>query len=381
MVAPKKRSPKDSVRQDGMLGDPVAKRGTPTEGAPTECIPNKRVSPEPGGSHGADPTEHRSRRDKLRRMFQVKDDLVVSDPLSKASSEAGRPVARAEAGSPTASPKGTPTGTPAGPLPARGDVRAFLQARRQRLANGMPAHLVRDVVELPPADVLQTDYGPLWRRELRYPVSHVHGRVKVDAGRHFDRERLAKMAKSPSFTELAAEQCLFLDTETTGLSGGAGTMVFAYGIAFFEGEELVLEQLFLRDFGEEPAMLQHIAKRLDEHPVPVTFVGKSYDRHRIAARLAVHKIKAPILTDRHLDLYHVIRREFGKNWPNSRLHTAEERLLGLYRDDDLPGSEAPAAFLDWIRDRTGPVDRVLEHNRLDVLSLAALLGVVTSAKA
>ena len=60
---------------------------------------------------------------------------------------------------------------------------------------------------------------------------------------------------------------------------------------------------------------------------------------------------------------------------------AEERLLGLYRDDDLPGSEAPAAFLDWVRDGTGPVDRVLEHNRLDVLSLVALLGVVTEAPA
>ncbi|MGK0264455.1 MAG: hypothetical protein ACI8UD_003116 [Planctomycetota bacterium] len=262
-------------------------------------------------------------------------------------------------------------------LPARGNIRAFLQARRDRLAAGMPANLSRPVVELPPADILATEHGPLWRRELRYPASHNHGRIKIDSGRHFDRERLAKMAKSPSFTELRAEQCLFLDTETTGLSGGAGTMVFAYGIAFYEGDEFVLEQLFLRDFGEEPAMLHHIAKRLAEHPVPVTFVGKSYDRHRIAARLAVHKIKAPILTDRHLDLYHVIRREFGKSWPNSRLHTAEERLLGLYRDDDLPGSEAPAAFLDWIRDRTGPVDRVLEHNRLDVLSLAALLGVVT----
>jgi uncharacterized protein YprB with RNaseH-like and TPR domain len=115
-----------------------------------------------------------------------------------------------------------------------------------------------------------------------------------------------------------------------------------------------------------------------EHPVPVTFVGKSYDRHRIAARLAVHRIAAPVLTERHLDLYHVIRREYGKHWPDSRLRTAEERLLRFFREHDLPGSEAPVAFLDWIRDRTGPVDRVLEHNRLDVLSLAALLGAVAA---
>ncbi len=302
-------------------------------------------------------TGKRSRRDKLRRAFRVED---------------GSPdrVGRMLEGAPGAPPQSL-----------RGNMRAFLQARRQRIADGMPRNLARDVVALPSADVLATEHGPLWRRELRYPVSHVHGRIVLDTARHFDRERLAKMAKSPSFTQLTPEECLFLDTETTGLSGGAGTMVFAYGIAFFEGDELVFEQLFLRDFGEEPAMLHHIARRLGEHPVPVTFVGKSYDRHRIAARLAVHKINAPILTDRHLDLYHVIRRQFGAHWPDSRLRTAEERLLGLYRDDDLPGSEAPAAFLDWIRDGTGPVDRVLEHNRQDVLSLAALLGVVTDEAA
>ena len=59
---------------------------------------------------------------------------------------------------------------------------------------------------------------------------------------------------------------------------------------------------------------------------------------------------------------------------DTRLKTVEDRLFGLRREDDLPGSEAPAAFLSWVRDRTGPVDRVLEHNRLDVLSLVALLG-------
>lgn len=354
--------------------------------APKKLKP-ARVPDSGGGSGDVEkPAATRSRRDKLRRVFRVDVDpaagtqslgqpALEQSPLEQLSDRPEQPLDPAQLDPAQLDPVRRRRSAPE--LPARGNIRAFLQARRDRLAAGMPANLSRPVVELPPADVLQTEHGPLWRRELRYPASHVHGRIKVDSGRHFDRERLAKMAKSPSFTELCAEECLFLDTETTGLSGGAGTMVFAYGIAFYEGEELVLEQLFLRDFGEEPAMLHHIAKRLAEHPVPVTFVGKSYDRHRIAARLAVHKIKAPILTDRHLDLYHVIRRAFGKSWPNSRLHTAEERLLGLYRDDDLPGSEAPAAFLDWIRDRTGPVDRVLEHNRLDVLSLAALLGVVT----
>jgi uncharacterized protein YprB with RNaseH-like and TPR domain len=150
--------------------------------------------------------------------------------------------------------------------------------------------------------------------------------------------------------------------------------VFAYGLGFLDGDDVVVEQLFLRDFGEEPAMLAHVADRMRQFPVPVTFVGKSFDRHRIAARMAVHKVRSQALTARHLDLFHVVRRRYAKEWPDTKLKTCEDRLFALRRLDDLPGSEAPAAFLSWVRDRTGPVDRVLEHNRLDVLSLVALLG-------
>jgi uncharacterized protein YprB with RNaseH-like and TPR domain len=177
-----------------------------------------------------------------------------------------------------------------------------------------------------------------------------------------------------SQSALSPRECLFLDTETTGLQGGAGTVVFAYGLGFLDGDDVCVEQLFLRDFGEEPAMLAHVAERMRQFPVPVTFVGKSFDRHRIAARMAVHKVRAPVLTARHLDLFHVVRRRYAKEWPDTKLKTCEDRLFALRRLDDLPGSEAPAAFLSWVRDRTGPVDRVLEHNRLDVLSLVALLG-------
>lgn len=262
----------------------------------------------------------------------------------------------------------------------RHDVRAFLR-RRQAVFSERFVPAPRATVLLPPGDEVTTPHGVLWRRELRYALSTVHGRVALGDAVRLDGARLAVIAKDQAFATLDARQCLFLDTETTGLAGGAGTVVFAYGLGFLDGDELVVEQLFLRDFGEEPAMLQRVALRLQQFPVPVTFVGKSFDRHRIAARLAVHKVKAPVLTPRHLDLYHCVRRVHGAGWPDTRLCTVEARLLGVVRSDDLPGSEAPAAFLDWIRDRSGPVDRVLEHNRLDVLSLVALLGALAGCRA
>lgn len=286
-------------------------------------------------------------RDKLRRAFGV------ARPARQPATEAA----------------------PASP-PA---MRSFLQQRAGRFA--APGRTPpRAVVELPPGVEQAGEHGAFWRRELRYPRAFVHGGTSLGAAWRLDGGKLATLAKDASFAELDPQRCLFLDTETTGLAGGAGTVVFAYGLAFVDGDELVLEQLFLRDFGEEPALLHHVAARLGERPVQVTFVGKSYDRHRIAARMAVHKVRAPVLTSPHLDLYHLTRRAHGKQMPDTRLKTVEQHLLGLVRDDDLPGSEAPAAFLDWIRDRSGPVDRVLEHNRLDVLSLVALLGFLAGRR-
>ena len=125
------------------------------------------------------------------------------------------------------------------------------------------------------------------------------------------------------------------------------------------------------------APLRHVARRLEEHPVPVTFVGKSFDRHRLAARMGLHRIGTDaVLAVRHLDLYYLARRAWRDQLPDVRLRTVEERQLGFFRRDDLPGRDAPAAWLQWIDDRSGPVDRVLEHNRLDVLSLITLLGVL-----
>lgn len=287
-------------------------------------------------------------RDKLRRAFRVAATPVSAEPVT----------------------------APAAAGPRDEAVRSFLQRRF-----GAPPAPPRGKVALPPGEEVVTPHGPMWRREQCHALGALHGTACLGAAASLDGERLAVLAKDPAFASLRPEQCLFLDTETTGLAGGAGTMVFAYGLGFLRDGQWVFEQLFLRDFGEELAMLHHVKARLAEYPVPVTFVGKSYDRHRIAARLAVHKVKAPMLTGLHLDLYHVVRRLRGKQWPDTRLRTVEERLLGLQRHDDLPGSEAPAAFLSWVRDGSGAVDRVLEHNRLDVLSLVALLGVLAGRPA
>jgi uncharacterized protein YprB with RNaseH-like and TPR domain len=253
---------------------------------------------------------------------------------------------------------------------APGGFREWLQRRQsERRREAVPVALP-DGVEVTAGD------GCCFVRRLRYPLTFRHGNVPLATAVETPTERFAALAKDPSFADLDPRACLFLDTETTGLAGGAGTIVFLCGLAWIEADEVVVEQVFLRAFAEENAALVLVAERIAQRPTLVTYVGKSFDRHRIAARMAVQRITSGVLTPRHLDLYHLCRRAHRGAWPDFKLRTVERGLLGLVRESDLPGSEAPAAFLSWLRDRTGPVDRVFEHNRLDVLSLVALFGVV-----
>src|SRR6202162_155467 len=103
------------------------------------------------------------------------------------------------------------------------------------------------------------------------------------------------------------EKWLFLDTETTGLSGGTGTYAFLIGLAWWDAGGLQIEQLFLRDFSEEHSLLQELSARLAERPVLVTFNGKSFDWPLLENRFTMTRaIKVPRLAA-HLDLLHPAR--------------------------------------------------------------------------
>lgn len=244
---------------------------------------------------------------------------------------------------------------PAAPATEDGDV---LSALRRRVAKWGGTRLP---ATLPAGREHGNARGSFWLRELVLGLEERHGTRFLATGR-------------------AEGGDLFLDVETTGLAGGAGTVVFLTGLAFFRDSELVLEQAFLRSFAEEAAALHHVAERVAAATRLVTFVGKTFDRHRLAARFAIHKVANTILTIPHLDLYYVARRAHAGRLPDTKLRTVERALLGVERTDDLPGSEAPTAFLDWLRDRTGAIARVFEHNRLDVLSLVTLLGAFPPAE-
>jgi uncharacterized protein YprB with RNaseH-like and TPR domain len=173
---------------------------------------------------------------------------------------------------------------------------------------------------------------------------------------------------------------VYIDTETTGLSGGSGTLAFLIGLAVVEGDALVVTQYLITRFAGEAAMLKVFAKILTADDRLVSYNGKSFDLPLMITRYQMQGEPHPFDGLPHLDLLHPVRRLFSKRWPDCRLQTVEERLLGLQRRNDLPGSEAPAAWVDYIRQgRAEQLIRVVEHNRQDLVSLALAHAVLIQA--
>lgn len=171
-----------------------------------------------------------------------------------------------------------------------------------------------------------------------------------------------------------ASRLAFFDTETTGIAGGTGTRAFMVGLARFTAEGLAITQFTTATMAAEPAMLRAVLEALGNDAVLVSYNGKSYDRPLLGTRLRLSRIADPLSRFPHLDLLHPTRRRLRHALPDCRLATVERRWLGIVRDDDLPGSEAPAAWLRYLRGGSSALlRRVGEHNAQDLASLAALL--------
>ncbi|TDJ19737.1 MAG: hypothetical protein E2O65_03400 [Gammaproteobacteria bacterium] len=205
------------------------------------------------------------------------------------------------------------------------------------------------------------------RRE-RLPIDAVHGAFPlVDSALH---QGLSLCTGGDVATPRG---CILMDTETTGLAGGTGTLVFLLGMARFSDGVLEIVQLFLTGFQGESAMLDEAREYLRGADTLVTFNGRSFDSPLLAARYRLSGLSDPFVELHHVDLLHVTRRTFKHRWPDCRLQTAERRLLGVQRIGDLPGSEAPRAWFEWVRHgRDDGLWAVCSHNRLDLLSLAVL---------
>ena len=217
-------------------------------------------------------------------------------------------------------------------------------------------------------------------RETRAPRAGTsHGDWRLEEAATIDPSVIARLTGDPALGSLDLENAVFLDTETTGLSGGAGVYVYMVGLGWFEEGDYVSWQGFLRHPGEERALLAECAERIANHSALVSFFGKSFDRHRLEDKMRIAGVEPPFTGLPHLDLYHPFRRLTNGAFENGKLQTMERELLGFHRERDLPGSLAPAAWFDFLAGRPHLLEGVFQHNHEDVLSLVVLAAYLGRA--
>jgi hypothetical protein len=285
---------------------------------------------------------------------------------------------------------------PAAPLPVDGLDNAHLIDA---------AHLEA----LVPGQVIENSGGRCYMRTLHYPLEWTRG---VEAlGKLLTQQPGIFAPFFPNFGlrgHLDFQRAVFLDTETTGLSGGAGVYCFMVGVGAFErllggepparlgmetGKEptteqalpthFVVRQLFMRNPSEEGALLLALAELLDQQEMTVTFNGRTFDLPLLRTRLSQNQRIFPELRgsarllapDRpHLDLLHPARRLWRRRLQSCRLIHLEQQILGLARsEEDVPGYQIPDLYVEYMRtSNASELRRVFYHNAEDILSMVEL---------
>lgn len=234
------------------------------------------------------------------------------------------------------------------------------------------------LVEAVPGMILENHGGTYFAVEETIPGANWHGSRCFRELCSMDMEKVAILAFDPDLAFFDISDGLFLDLETTGLAGGTGTVPFMIGAGYFDRSNFRLHQLFARDYGEERAVLAALQKLALEKKFIITFNGKAFDVNLLSTRFTINRMPNTFETLRHLDLLPICRKLFRHRLADRSLISVEETILGYERQNDVPGHEIPKRYFLWLKSGNGLyVKDIFLHNRHDVLSMAALTGVLT----
>ena len=256
------------------------------------------------------------------------------------------------------------------PHPQDGEARSSGSA-----AEAPSAHDLMTLI--PGLELVETADGGCLVLDHVYPLTHRHGQDCLADLLAWTPAPAAVFTDDSRLGELTFRDFLFLDTETTGL-GGAGVLAFMVGVAFYEGDALVARQFFLRDHGDEAAMLSLLRELLDERAGLITFNGRSFDLPLLESRFLLNRMAAALRERPHVDLLPPARRLWRHRFDSCALSALERALLGLERtQEDVPGWMIPGLYNDYLRTGDGrELTRVFYHNRLDLLSMVTLAARV-----
>jgi len=223
---------------------------------------------------------------------------------------------------------------------------------------------------------VENERGEFYLMEGDASLESFHGDAPLSRFHVIDPDTVAVLSGEAGLAGFDLREAAFLDTETTGLAGGTGTAAFLVGLGFVDGDRFCVRQYFMRDYPEEPALLRGLAEDLRRFSRIVTFNGRTFDVPLLETRYRLNREHYPLENAVHFDLLHPARRLWKLRLESCRLQSLETSLLGLRRAADVSGEEIPQIWFDYLRRRDGrALVKVLEHNRVDVVSLAALCAL------
>lgn len=232
--------------------------------------------------------------------------------------------------------------------------------------------LPRDFETLPKGVEEVTSYGRHYVVRNVFDNQHCHGKVRLDRFSCDDLRRLMLLMHEKG-TVADRDSIVFLDTETTGMQGGAGMVPFLVGLGYFEGDDFHMVQYFIRDFDEEPSMLHALEKLLQRFRLVVTYNGSTFDIPLLETRFTLARFENPFAHMAHLDLLMGARRLWRNGHGSCRLVALEKGIVSFLRGPDVPGAAIPRVYFDFVNHGASPqMPGVFTHNVYDVLSLAAL---------
>ncbi len=224
------------------------------------------------------------------------------------------------------------------------------------------------------AEVAIRQAGAYCLSKTLYPFDYKHGDFVLSDFAGGDNLPLSAFTALEEDGELDFSKMLFLDTETTGL-GGAGAVAFLIGCGSLVKQGFEVRQYLLPDYSDEAAMLEDLLAEFTSETTVVTYNGAAFDMPLVRDRMIINRVARHIDHRNHIDLLHSVRRLFKRRLQDCRLVNIESRVFGLERVDDIPGYLIPSIYFEWLgQENLDMMPSVLEHNRLDIVSLFYLVG-------
>ena len=226
---------------------------------------------------------------------------------------------------------------------------------------------------------VETPLGRHWEIEKLFERHRRHGGMEISDLEDLPGDLLDPISDG-RIVDVPPSSWAFLDTETSGLAGGSGTYAFLVGVGRITPEGFRVRQFFMREYGEEPSLLHALTEHLREFQVLITYNGKTFDQPLLETRYRMSRLKLPFDALEHLDLLFGARRLWKLRFESCRLVDLEREILGVERQGDVPGAMIPSLYFEYLRTRSaGPLIPVFHHNAIDILTLAALTGIVPRA--